>query len=162
MEHAGATFLREESLFRSVPTAGDKIQRAALLLHETWLRGVPVATRAGSHIHARRTARGGEGEVVRSKASSAAAGCLLDGDGLALHGDHAGTGRPAVGIHRDVEDSDAGGAGVGLRVRLVGWDGRLAHVGEVDPRNRRSPGSRRSRLEVLPPTNTRRSCRKCG
>jgi aminopeptidase N len=36
MEHAGATFLREESvLFRSVPTAGDKIQRAALLLHET-------------------------------------------------------------------------------------------------------------------------------
>ena len=36
MEHAGATFLREESiLFRSVPTAGDKIQRAALILHET-------------------------------------------------------------------------------------------------------------------------------
>jgi aminopeptidase N len=36
MEHAGATFLREESvLFRSVPTAGDKIQRAALVLHET-------------------------------------------------------------------------------------------------------------------------------
>jgi aminopeptidase N len=36
MEHAAATFLREESiLFRSVPTAGDKIQRAALLLHET-------------------------------------------------------------------------------------------------------------------------------
>ena len=36
MEHAGATFLREESvLFRSVPTEGDKIQRAALVLHET-------------------------------------------------------------------------------------------------------------------------------
>ena len=36
MEHAGATFLREDSiLFRSVPTAGDKIQRAALVLHET-------------------------------------------------------------------------------------------------------------------------------
>jgi aminopeptidase N len=36
MEHAGATFLREESvLFRSAPTAGDKIQRAALVLHET-------------------------------------------------------------------------------------------------------------------------------
>jgi aminopeptidase N len=36
MEHAGATFFREESiLFRSVPTAGDKIQRAALVLHET-------------------------------------------------------------------------------------------------------------------------------
>ena len=36
MEHAGATFLREESvLFRSVPTPGDKIQRAALILHET-------------------------------------------------------------------------------------------------------------------------------
>lgn len=36
MEHAGATFLREESvLFRSVPTAGDKIQRQALILHET-------------------------------------------------------------------------------------------------------------------------------
>ena len=36
MEHAGATFLREESvLFRAVPTAGDKIQRQALLLHET-------------------------------------------------------------------------------------------------------------------------------
>ncbi len=36
MEHAGATFLREESiLFRSVPTESDKIQRAALVLHET-------------------------------------------------------------------------------------------------------------------------------
>jgi aminopeptidase N len=36
MEHAAATFLREESiLFRSVPTPGDKIQRAALVLHET-------------------------------------------------------------------------------------------------------------------------------
>ncbi len=32
MEHAGATFLREESiLFRSAPTASDKIQRAALV-----------------------------------------------------------------------------------------------------------------------------------
>jgi aminopeptidase N len=36
MEHAGTTSLREESvLFRSVPTAGDRIRRAALLLHET-------------------------------------------------------------------------------------------------------------------------------
>ena len=36
MEHAGATFLREESvLFRSVPTESDKLQRAALVLHET-------------------------------------------------------------------------------------------------------------------------------
>ncbi|MFN7997494.1 MAG: M1 family aminopeptidase [Bryobacteraceae bacterium] len=36
MEHAGATFLREESiLFRTEPTAGDRIQRSALLLHET-------------------------------------------------------------------------------------------------------------------------------
>jgi aminopeptidase N len=36
MEHAGATFLREDSiLFRSVPTGGDKIQRAGLVLHET-------------------------------------------------------------------------------------------------------------------------------
>jgi len=36
MEHAAATFLREESvLFRATPTEGDKIQRAALVLHET-------------------------------------------------------------------------------------------------------------------------------
>ncbi len=36
MEHAATTFLREESvLFRSVPTPSDKLQRAALVLHET-------------------------------------------------------------------------------------------------------------------------------
>jgi aminopeptidase N len=35
MEHAGATFFREESLlFRSTPTTGDKLGRASLLLHE--------------------------------------------------------------------------------------------------------------------------------
>jgi aminopeptidase N len=35
MEHAGSTFFREESLlFRSVPTTGDKLGRASLLLHE--------------------------------------------------------------------------------------------------------------------------------
>ncbi len=35
MEHAGATFLREESiLFRTVPTRSDKLGRASLLLHE--------------------------------------------------------------------------------------------------------------------------------
>jgi len=36
MEHAGATFLREETvLFRSQPTASDRMNRARLLLHET-------------------------------------------------------------------------------------------------------------------------------
>ncbi|MBI2680888.1 MAG: ERAP1-like C-terminal domain-containing protein [Candidatus Solibacter usitatus] len=35
MEHAGATFLREEAvLFRTVPTRSDKLGRASLLLHE--------------------------------------------------------------------------------------------------------------------------------
>jgi aminopeptidase N len=35
MEHAGSTFFREESLlFRSLPTTGDKLGRASLLLHE--------------------------------------------------------------------------------------------------------------------------------
>ena len=35
MEHAGATFLREDSiLFRSQPTASDRAARARLLLHE--------------------------------------------------------------------------------------------------------------------------------
>ena len=35
MEHAGATFLREDSiLFRTVPTKNDKLGRAALVLHE--------------------------------------------------------------------------------------------------------------------------------
>jgi aminopeptidase N len=35
MEHAGATFLREDSiLFRTVPTKNDKLGRAALILHE--------------------------------------------------------------------------------------------------------------------------------
>jgi len=35
MEHAGASFFREESLlFRTIPTASDKLGRAALLLHE--------------------------------------------------------------------------------------------------------------------------------
>ncbi len=35
MEHAGATFLREDSiLFRTVPTKNDKLNRAALVLHE--------------------------------------------------------------------------------------------------------------------------------
>ena len=35
MEHAGATFLREESvLFRTVPTHSDKLERDILLLHE--------------------------------------------------------------------------------------------------------------------------------
>ena len=35
MEHAGATFLREESiLFRTEPTAGDRQNRARLLIHE--------------------------------------------------------------------------------------------------------------------------------
>jgi aminopeptidase N len=35
MEHAGASFFREESLlFRTVPTASDKLGRSALLLHE--------------------------------------------------------------------------------------------------------------------------------
>lgn len=35
MEHAGATFLREDSiLFRTVPTKNDKLGRASLILHE--------------------------------------------------------------------------------------------------------------------------------
>jgi aminopeptidase N len=35
MEHAGATFLREDSiLFRTVPTKADKLNRASLILHE--------------------------------------------------------------------------------------------------------------------------------
>ena len=35
MEHAGATFLREDSvLFRTMPTRGDKLGRASLVLHE--------------------------------------------------------------------------------------------------------------------------------
>jgi aminopeptidase N len=35
MEHAGATFLREDSiLFRTVPTKNDKLNRASLVLHE--------------------------------------------------------------------------------------------------------------------------------
>ncbi len=35
MEHAGATFLREDSiLFRSTPTRDDKLRRASLVLHE--------------------------------------------------------------------------------------------------------------------------------
>lgn len=35
MEHAGATFLREDSiLFRSVPTVNDRYSRASLILHE--------------------------------------------------------------------------------------------------------------------------------
>src|SRR5262245_13677417 len=35
MEHAGATFLREDSvLFRTVPTKNDKLSRASLVLHE--------------------------------------------------------------------------------------------------------------------------------
>src|SRR5262245_27472993 len=35
MEHAGATFLREDSiLFRTVPTKNDKLSRASLILHE--------------------------------------------------------------------------------------------------------------------------------
>jgi aminopeptidase N len=35
MEHAGATFLREDSvLFRTTPTKADKLNRAALILHE--------------------------------------------------------------------------------------------------------------------------------
>jgi aminopeptidase N len=35
MEHAGATFLREDAiLFRTVPTKSDKLGRAALILHE--------------------------------------------------------------------------------------------------------------------------------
>ena len=35
MEHAGATFLREDSiLFRTTPTRGDKLGRASLVLHE--------------------------------------------------------------------------------------------------------------------------------
>jgi aminopeptidase N len=35
MEHAGATFLREDSvLFRTVPTKSDKLNRASLILHE--------------------------------------------------------------------------------------------------------------------------------
>ncbi len=35
MEHAGATFLREDSvLFRTTPTKGDKLNRASLVLHE--------------------------------------------------------------------------------------------------------------------------------
>src|SRR5262249_35630701 len=35
MEHAGATFLREDSiLFRAVPTKNDKLNRASLVLHE--------------------------------------------------------------------------------------------------------------------------------
>src|SRR5262245_43757514 len=35
MEHAGATFLREDSiLFRTVPTKNDKLARASLVLHE--------------------------------------------------------------------------------------------------------------------------------
>ncbi|MGH9766284.1 MAG: M1 family metallopeptidase [Blastocatellia bacterium] len=35
MEHAGATFLREDSiLFRTIPTKNDKLNRASLVLHE--------------------------------------------------------------------------------------------------------------------------------
>ncbi|MBI1762600.1 MAG: ERAP1-like C-terminal domain-containing protein [Acidobacteria bacterium] len=35
MEHAGATFLREDAvLFRTVPTKGDQLNRASLVLHE--------------------------------------------------------------------------------------------------------------------------------
>src|SRR5205085_85085 len=35
MEHAGATFLREDALlFRTTPTKGDRLNRASLVLHE--------------------------------------------------------------------------------------------------------------------------------